>query len=130
MQGPWVAIVFWLFAAITVVAGVWRQVAIRRDIQMTIRLAIEKGQSLDPALLEKMMQPSPPGSVRSLAPGAILIAMGLGFPCMGYFISLGGDSKPLYPLTGVGVLLLLMGVALVLAWRLQHQSATDGGSGR
>jgi hypothetical protein len=53
----------------------------------------------------------------------VLLAMGIGLPLMGYMISLGGDRDALYPLIGVGLLLFLMGAALLLVWWIgQRQS--------
>jgi high-affinity Fe2+/Pb2+ permease len=105
-------------------------VAIRRDVQATIRLAIEKGQSLDPALIEQVMQSNRRNSAAGLTGGAVLVATGLGLPIMGYFISLGGNARALYPLTGVGFMILLVGVALLLVWRFHRRSERAGESGQ
>jgi hypothetical protein len=117
-----VPIVFWIFVMVAVLAGVWKDIATRRDTQLTIRLAIEKGQSLDPALVEKLLRPGNPAAAGALVGGAVLVAVGLGLPSLGAMLSLGGRPGAVYPLTGAGVLVLLVGVALLLVWRFQRQS--------
>lgn len=117
-----VPIVFWIFVAVAVVAGVWKEIAIRRDTQLTLRLAIEKGQSLDPALVDKLLRPHDSPAAGVLTGGAVLTAIGLGLPGLGAMLSLGGHQDVVYPLTGAGMLVLLVGVALLLVWRFQRQS--------
>lgn len=121
-MGYLVPIVFWIFVAVVVVAGVWKEIAIRRDTQTTIRLAIEKGQSLDPALVEKLLRPGGSPAAGVLTGGAVLVAIGLGLPSLGAMLSLGGRQGVVYPLTGAGMLVLLVGVALLLVWRFQRQT--------
>ncbi len=105
---------FWGFMAVVVVAGIWRQIAARREAEETMRLAIEKGQQLDPALVDKLMRPPQRhGPEGLLVGGGVMLASGIGLPVMGYFISMGGNSEALYPLIGVGCLTSLVGLSLL-----------------
>ncbi|MFC1884534.1 hypothetical protein ACFL2O_07175 [Thermodesulfobacteriota bacterium] len=49
-----IGIAFWSFVAIVVVAGIIYANARSRDMNKTIRFAIEKGVQIDPALVDKL----------------------------------------------------------------------------
>jgi hypothetical protein len=107
-------IAMWAGIAVIVLAGVWREIVFRREAEATIRLAIEKGQALDPALIEKLFagrrNKGPEGF---LVAGVLTLAAGIGLPVLGYFMSLSGNAKSLYPLMGIGVLVSLVGIAQI-----------------
>ena len=99
MDSPFaVGIAFWIFVAVAVVAGVWREYASKRETERTIRAAIEKGQQLDSALVERMLRPKKGDETRGLIiGGTVLIAIGIGLPIMGYFIGIAsGATEPAY----------------------------------
>ena len=109
---------FWGFIAAVVVAGIWREVALRRESETTIRMAIEKGQPLDPAVIDKMFPTPRKLAVEGLLiAGGVTLATGIGLPLMGYFIARSGmpnASEAFYPLIGSGVLVSLIGIALLV----------------
>ena len=80
MDSPFaVGIAFWIFVAVAVVAGVWKEYASKRETERTIRAAIEKGQQLDPALVERMLRPKKGDETQELIiGGTVLIAIGFG----------------------------------------------------
>ena len=141
-----VPVAFWVFVAVAVVAGIWRQIVFRREIHTTIRLAIEKGQTLDPALIEKLFKPpgSPetvmgtlfgeptgrPGTEGLLVGGGVILAAGIGLPVLGYFIRLSGNSGPFYPLIGAGILVSLIGIALLILSGLVRSRRAEAASER
>jgi len=49
------SVAFWAFIAVVVIANVWREVAMRRETEMTIRMALEKGQQLDAATVDQLL---------------------------------------------------------------------------
>jgi hypothetical protein len=108
-------IAMWAGIAVIVLAGVWREIVFRREAEATIRLAIEKGQALDPALIEKLFagrrNKGPEGF---LVAGVLTLAAGMALPIVGYFMLLAGKAKPLYPLMGVGVLVSFVGIAQII----------------
>lgn len=108
-----VGVAFWAFVAIAVLAGVWLAYARNRETQKTIRLAIEKGMQLDPAVIDTLVVRKPAKPEDYWIGGVICIALGVGLPIMGYFV---GRIEPegFYPIAGAGVLVGLTGISLVI----------------
>lgn len=101
---------FWGFIAVVIVANVWREVAMRREAEMTIRMAIEKGQQLDPATVDRLLRSHKGGGPDSLmVAGALTLATGVGLPVMGYFL-----PHAFQPLLGVGIFVSLIGLTLLV----------------
>jgi hypothetical protein len=97
--------------AVVVVVNVWREVALRREAETTIRLAIEKGQQLDPAIVERLLRTEKKrGPDGLLVVGGVTLAAGLGLPIMGNFMP--GPGFRL--LLGVGALVSMIGLALLI----------------
>jgi hypothetical protein len=117
-MGPWVvAVVFWIFVGVVVVAGIFADYKRRRGTVDVIRAAIEKGQQLDPALVEKLTandqrnEPIEPLHVK--LGGIITLAAGVGVSLFSFFI---GHIAPvaLYPILGAGVIVICVGVGLLV----------------
>jgi hypothetical protein len=120
---------FWAFVAVCVICGAVSSVARNRETQKTIRQAIEKGETLDPATLERLLQgaaraPAPPAPQTRfglIVGGIIMLCIGAGLAIMGWFIHLGQGTAPyagpdpLYPMLGVGCLVGMIGVGLLIA---------------
>jgi hypothetical protein len=131
-MGPWlVGVAFWLFLTAASVAGIVADYKKRKLEIEPLRAAIERGQQLDPALIERLMAREPHG--QSMDPlelrigGIITIsaAIGVGLLALvsrwlGLAVSLAG-----VPLTGVaagiGLLALCVGFGLLIAaGRITH----------
>jgi hypothetical protein len=112
---------FWMLVITVVVALIWRQTTLKREALQMIRAAIEKGQPYDAALLAKIVSPATEQKEGMLVGGLTTMAAGVGLAAMGFFISLSGDSTALYPLLGVGVLVGLIGAALLLGTWLEER---------
>jgi hypothetical protein len=108
-----VAVAFWAFLAIAVLAGVWLAYARNRETQKTIRLAIEKGMQLDAATIETLVVRKPGKPEDYWIGGIICIATGVGLPILAYFI---GRIEPtaFFPIVGAGLLAGLIGISLVV----------------
>ena len=66
--GPFaVAIAFWVFVAIATVAGIVGDYKKRQLSLEPLRAAIEKGQQLDPAVVERLMAPAHEKGINPLA---------------------------------------------------------------
>lgn len=108
-----IGVTFWIFLAIVVLAAIWFAVLRHRETQKTIRLAIEKGMQLDPALIDKLVTRKPAKSEDFYVGGFVCIAVGIGLPILGYFVSR-IDPEAFFPITGAGILVGLIGVSLSL----------------
>lgn len=122
-----IAITFWLVVFGISALGIWSTMARERERQQTIRAAIERGQLLDPAVLDKVMARSaaePSGGsaqnwVQLMIGGIITLSVGPGLALMGVLI---GNSAPqaYWPLLGAGALVATIGVGILVAalvWR-------------
>lgn len=91
----------------------------RREVQETIRIAIEKGQELPTEFLETISSPKNeprPKKDQDLRRGVVLIAVGLGIGAFGYLV---GEDDAVGPLMGIGSIPLLIGLALTALWVLR-----------
>ncbi len=122
ISGAIVGASFWMFVAICAVAASVRSMLSHHETQKTIRQAIEKGQTLDPAILERLLQAGrppkgpPPRGVLLFA-GIMMLAIGGGLALIGWFTSQTNPSQ-LYPGLGAGSLVGLLGVGLLVAARV------------
>ncbi len=89
----------------------------RREVQETIRVAIEKGQELPTEFLETISSPkSRPKKDQDLRRGVVLIAVGLGIGAFGVLV---GEDDAVGPLMGIGSIPFLIGLALTALWILR-----------
>jgi hypothetical protein len=117
---------FWIAIVVIVIVSATRRVLVERERQRTLRAALERGQQIDPALLQNIVaRPLPTNSSAGLQSGGIvMIAVGIGLALMGYCISLAdpSDHDALLPMLGVGLLVVCLGVGMLVASRLARQS--------
>jgi hypothetical protein len=115
--GPYlVGVAFWIFIGAVAVAGMITDYKRRRGGIEVLRLAIEKGQQLDPLLVEKLTAQSRGEPVRPVdlkLGGIITVASGFGICLLSFFISRVGPNA-LYPILGAGVLVICVGVGLLI----------------
>ncbi|MDE0679389.1 MAG: DUF6249 domain-containing protein [Gammaproteobacteria bacterium] len=89
----------------------------RREVQETIRIAIEKGQELPTEFLETISSPkSRPKKDQDLRRGVVLTAVGLGIGAFGVLV---GEDDAVGPLMGIGSIPFLIGLALTALWILR-----------
>lgn len=124
------SVLFWGFLVVLVVAVSWRKVAMKREAQATIRLALEKGQPLDPVVMEKLLrtgrEPSP-NFLRFV--GTVLLAIGLALPVAGYLFEQSGEAGRFYEMAGWGVLFSFVGLAILLFRFVADRSGAASDSG-
>jgi hypothetical protein len=120
MHGPAVVgVAFWAFLAIAAVGGMISDYKRRRLELEPLRAAIERGQPIDPALLERLLTPRSDEG-KPLEPlylrigGIMTIAAGAGIALMSVFIR-ALSSQAFLPLIGGGLLVVCVGVGLVIA---------------
>ena len=119
--GPFLAgAAFWIFVGAVAVAAIITDYKRRRGGVEVLRAAIEKGQQLDPALIEKLT--SNERRDERIEPlhvklgGIITLAAGVGLCLMSFFISRIAPIA-LYPIMGAGVLVISVGVGLLIGAR-------------
>lgn len=116
---------FWIAIVIIVIVSATRRYLVERERQRTLRTALERGQQVDPALLQNIVaRPVPPHSSAGLQSGGIImIALGFGLAVMGYCISLAdpSDHDARLPMLGVGLLVASMGAGMLVASRFARQ---------
>lgn len=89
----------------------------RREVQETIRIAIEKGQELPTEFLETISSPkNRPKKDQDLRRGVVLTAVGLGIGAFGVLV---GEDDAVGPLMGIGSIPFLIGLALTALWILR-----------
>jgi hypothetical protein len=117
-----VALAVVAFVAVCAVAGITTDYMKRKATLDTLRAAIERGQQLDPALVERLMAPEKPSGsgvapISLMVAGIIACAAGVGVCVLSVFLSR-LDSSALYPIMGSGIFVLCVGVGLFIASRL------------
>ena len=123
VQGSMVGIVFWIAIAVIVFINVWGKRSAERERQQTLRAAIERGQQIDPAMIEKIMagQQKPKEMQYGLLIGGVVVSFaGLGLVLMGWILG-GDDGEAIRGLMGSGVLVGMVGVGLFVAHVLQRR---------
>jgi len=122
LAGAIVAVAFWAFLTVSAVAGMKYDFRKRQLAMDSLRAAIERGQPLEPGVVEKLLarQREPEGShPADLAPhlelaGIITLAGGVGVSIAAFVI---GQQFPIakLPMLGAGVVALCIGVGLLLS---------------
>jgi hypothetical protein len=130
-MGPFaVAIAFWTFVAIAAVAGIVADYKKRQAALAPLQAAIERGQQLDPALVERLMAPERNTGIDPIylrIGGIITIAAGVGVVILAFLLTPIAPAA-LYPVLGGGAVTLCLGAGLMLAARAvdrSRQAAAD-----
>jgi hypothetical protein len=132
-MGPFaVAIAFWAFVAVAAVAGIVADYKKREAALAPLRLAIERGQQLDPALVERLMSPERDAGIDPLylrIGGIITFAAGVGVVILSFILAQVAPVA-LYPVLGGGVVLVCIAVGLLVAARAVESHRARAGSGK
>jgi hypothetical protein len=108
-------IFFFLMVFGIVAVSMWRKFSTERERQATVRMAIERGQQLDAALVEKMLTPTvPPKPSNPVVVPFVLISAGVGFAVFGFFMRQIEDEA-FWPLVGIGSMVAIIGTGLLIA---------------
>lgn len=100
-----------------------------RERQITLRLALERGTALDPALLQQLL--TPPQKPRSphglLVAGLVTVAFSIGLLILGLILGTGPQADPeaLKGLSGSASLFFFVGAALIIAAKLVKRVETQ-----
>lgn len=119
-----VAVAFWIFLTVSAYAAIKYDFRKRQLAMESLRAAIERGQPLEPAVVEHILARHPGSAAddaRDLAPylqigGIITIASGIGVFIAAFFVGLQFAIAKL-PMLGAGALAVCIGVGLLVAAR-------------
>jgi len=116
-----VGVAFWAFVGVVSVAGLIADHQKRRLNVELLRIIVEKGQPLDPALVAKLLsqeardERTDPLDLK--LGGIITTASGAGIFLMSYFVSRFAPSA-LYPMLAGGVLAVCVGIGLIIGAKI------------
>ena len=104
-----------MFIGLSVVLSLWVgfRYKAKRDLQVTIRTAIEKGQGLSPELIENLVNP-PASPQRDLRRGVIGVLLAVAFVLLGIIL---GEEDAVRPLVGTAMFPLSIGIGFLLMHR-------------
>ncbi len=131
--GPFaVGIACFVFLAVAAVAGIVADYKKRQLALAPLRAAIERGQQLDPAVVERLMAPeSHDGRLNALylkgCGGIVTVAAGIGVALLSFFLA---EVVPvaLYPVLGGGIVAVCMGLGLMVAARVVERHGQRQGT--
>lgn len=106
---------FSMIAAIVIVPT-WLKSRERREMQATLRTAIDKGQPLPTDVIEALSRENvklPATATRDLRVGVILLAVSIGIALMGYLISF-QEMDAFYPISGMAAIPGMIGLAFII----------------
>jgi hypothetical protein len=113
-----VGVAFWTFLAVSAVAGMVADYKKRRLELEPLRAAIERGQQLDPAIIERLMareqkQQSEPEPIYFRVGGIVTVAAGIGVGGLAFLLD---RFVPVafYPTLGAAVVAVCVGVGLLI----------------
>jgi hypothetical protein len=120
-----VAVAFWVFLTVSAYAAIKYDFRKRQLAMESLRAAIERGQPLEPAVVEHILarhSASEADDAEDLVPylqigGIITIAGGIGVFIAAFFVGLQFPVAKL-PMLGAGVLAVCIGVGLLVASRV------------
>ena len=115
------AIGFWTFLASSAVAGIVADYKKRRLELEPLRAAIERGQQLDPAVIERLMareqRASEPEPVYFRIGGIVTVAAGIGVGVLSFLLDRIAPQA-FYPILGAAVVATCVGVGLLICARV------------
>ena len=117
VEGVWVPIA--MFAGLTVIISLffWFRFRARKEMQQTIRAAIDKGQELSPELVESLGTSQKRSKYQDLRNGMIWLAVGAGIALFG--VAMGQIEQEVMPImAGISALPFMIGIAYVIMWRV------------
>lgn len=92
----------------------------RAEMQKTIRTALDKGQELTPAIIERLGQPKPLPHA-DLRRALIWIAVGVGFALFGLILD---EDDAVRPMIAIGTFPVIIGIAYLIMSRFSEKDTS------
>ncbi len=104
---------FAMIAAIVLVPS-WLKSRERREMQATLRSAIDKGQPLPSEIIDAMTKnvKVAPTALSDMRTGIVWLAVGIGIGLLGFIIGF-READAFHPLLGMGAIPTMIGVAFI-----------------
>ena len=112
----WIPLSMFIGLAVVLSLWIWFRYRAKRDTQLTIRTAIDKGQELSSDMIENLVNP-PVSPQRDLRRGLVGVFLAAGFALFGVIL---GEEDAVRPLLGVAMFPLSIGVAFLLMHRFNR----------
>ena len=123
-----VPIALLLFLTVCAVAGIVADYKKRQLAVEPLRLAIERGQQLDPAVIERLMTPDrDPGlsPVYLKIGGIIVLSLGVGIALLAFFLTQLEEARTaFFPLLGAATVVICLGGGLLISARAVERQQT------
>ena len=110
MTGEWIGFASVVGPVILVGIFFWLRFKARREMQETIRAALDKGQELSPELIDRLGHPKAPKD-RDFRLGVIWIAVAVGFVILSFGIP---EEEAMQPMLGVAGFPFVIGAAYLI----------------
>lgn len=109
-----IPITFFIMIGAIVVIPAWLKSRERRELQATLRTAIDKGQPLPAEIIDAMTKnvKVAPTSLSDLRTGVIWLAVGLGIAAFGYMVGY-EKADAFQPLVGIASIPAIIGLAYI-----------------
>jgi hypothetical protein len=115
------ALGFWAFLTVSAVAGIVADYKKRHLELEPLRAAIERGQQLDPAIVERLMareqKKSEPQPVYFRIGGIVTVSAGIGVGLLSFLVDRFAP-RGFYPVLGVAVVAICVGIGLLMCARV------------
>jgi hypothetical protein len=125
---------FWAFLTISAVTGMITEYKKRQLELEPLRAAVERGQQLDPAVIERLMAHNTPedkiNPLNLKVGGIICIAVGVGLAALAWFVA---QVVPpaFFPMIGAGIMTTCVGFGLLVSTRVvEVYNANQAARGR
>lgn len=116
MNIEWVPIVMFISLALVAVLFFYFRFRTRREMQQTVRAALDKGAELSPELLQQLGEPQRPKNA-DMRRGIIGVFLGIAFGAFGVLL---GEEDAVRPMLAIGAFPLLVGVAYLGLWKFRE----------
>ena len=116
MAEEFIPIAFFIMIGAIVLVPTWLKSKERKEMQATLRSAIEKGQPLPPEVIDSLSKDNikaPATAARDLRVGVILLAVSLGVALFGYMVSF-AEMDAFYPIAGSAAVPGMIGLAFII----------------
>jgi hypothetical protein len=116
------------FMIVAVIAGMISEYQKRKMELEPLRAAIERGQQLDPAIIERLMAREPQDEVKPVQlriGGIICIASGIGLALLSPTLQV-AVPRAVFPVLGVGILAVCVGIGLLISARVLNRHLARG----